>query len=54
MDLQLKKDGPWHRIKPDQAKHALSAPGKQHSGPQALAADELSHLLGKEDLASEA
>ena len=46
MDLQMERDGPWRRVKPDQAKQAADKAGAGRSGgPDSLEADELSGLL---------
>ena len=52
IDIQISKDAPWKRIKPEQAKKALAAAGTRPSGPSVYNDDELSGLLGQ-DSASE-
>ena len=45
MDIQIKKDGHWKRVKPDQARTANQRSGLT-AGPDTLDADDLSALLG--------
>ena len=46
MDIQLRKDGPWKRVKPEQARKAIAASGvKRNGGPDELVAEELTDLL---------
>ena len=52
MDIQLNKDAPWRRVKPEQARKALASAGTRKSGPAPIDDDELSDLLGS-DQASE-
>ena len=49
MDLQLKREGDWKRVKPDQAKKALITAGDKRRGPSDLEADELTGLLAQND-----
>ena len=46
MDIQMKQDGPWKRVKPEQARKALAAAGVKKGGLDELAADELITLVG--------
>ena len=47
MDIQLTRDGSWKRVKPEQARKAAAASGvKRNGGPDELAAEELTDLLG--------
>ena len=46
MDLQTDKDGDWKRVKPDQARRALSRRPKGKEGPTGLEDDEILSLLG--------
>lgn len=44
MDLQIKKDGPWRRVRPDRARIA-AGPAGSGDGPSCLEADKLSEML---------
>ena len=46
MDVQFKKDGPWRRIKPEQAKELT---GRRRRGPEQIDAEELRSLVGEDD-----
>ena len=47
MDLQLKRDGPWRRIMPEQARNATKTSGiRKTAGPSVMQEDELTELLG--------
>ena len=45
MDIQLKKDGAWKRIKPDQARRALASAGSSRGGPDRMGDEEIVGLL---------
>ena len=46
MDIQVRKDGPWKRVKPDQARAANQKAGAgAAAGPDTLDADDLSAML---------
>ena len=48
MDVQIVKDGPWRRVKPDQARQAA---GKMiTNGPTEMDASELTGLLGEDEV----
>ena len=54
MDLQLKKDGPWSRVRPDQARKAAESRRRRPSGgPPDLREDDLVSLLDKQRDAEE-
>ena len=47
MDLQLKRDGHWRRIMPEQARNATRISGiRKAAGPAVMDEDELTELLG--------
>ena len=48
MDFQIKRDSAWKRVKPEQARKALTAGGKR-TGPAEVDADELTGLLESEE-----
>ena len=48
MDIQLKRDGAWKRIKPEQARRSLVAAGSRKStGPDRMLDEEIADLLGE-------
>ena len=50
MDMQLEREGSWRRVKPEQARQALSKSGKlDRTGPVTMAADEVVDLLGESE-----
>ena len=46
MDVQMRKDGPWRRIKPEQARRAIETSGSRRNGPDNMQADEIAGFLG--------
>ena len=53
MDVQMERDGPWRRIKPDPVKQ-LSRTRRSARGPDMIEADELRSLVDSEDEEAEA
>ena len=47
MDVQMQRDGPWRRIKPEQARRALEVSGSRRNGPDNMHADEIAGFLDR-------
>ena len=46
LDMQLKKDAEWKRVKPEEAKKAVQ--GRLSGGPSEMGADELKDMMGED------